>query len=139
MSQATALYNQQQNINSLYQQAVHDRDSYKGKADKADGLTAQVTELQKDLQNAYTSLGAMAKANASLLFDPALKLDNMKPEQERLLQATRNYAATHSKNAGFNDIVQEIEKYYNVSKGIQNHIDDLTPKQTKKRSYDHSL
>ncbi|MCL2360881.1 MAG: hypothetical protein FWC73_03585 [Defluviitaleaceae bacterium] len=40
----------------------------------------------------YTSVGAIAKANASLLFDPALKLENMKPEQERLLQATRNYA-----------------------------------------------
>jgi len=46
MSQATALYNQQQNLNSLYQQAVHDRDYYKDKASKTDGLTAQVTGLQ---------------------------------------------------------------------------------------------
>ena len=139
MGQATALYNQQQNLNSLYQQAVSDRDGFKAKADQADGLTAQVGKLQEDLRNAYTSLGAMAKANASLLFDPALKLENMKPEQERLLKATRNYAKGWAENMGFNDIAQEIEKYYDISKGIQNHIDDLTPKQTKKRSYDHGL
>jgi len=64
----------------------------------------------------------------------------MKPEQERLLQATRNYTATHSKNAEFIDIAQDIEKHYALPKSMQNHIDGLTHKsQTKKRSYDHGL
>jgi len=139
MSQATALYNQQQNLNSLYQQAVHDRDYYKDKASKTDGLTAQVTGLQVDLRNAYTSIGAMAKANCSLLHDPDIKLDSPTPAQERLLQATCNYAKGWAESIGFSDIAQDIDKHYGISKGIQNHIDDLTPKQTKKRSYDHSL
>ena len=103
-------------------------------------MTEQVTELRDDLQNAYASVGAMAKANGSLLYGPALKLNNIKSEQERLLQATRNYAVTHAKSAGFDDIDHDIEKHYGISQGIQNHVDELTPKvQTKKRSYDHGL
>jgi hypothetical protein len=118
---------------------VHDRDGYKAKANQADGLTAQVTGPKEDLHNAYTSLAAMAKANASLQFDPALKLDNPTPAQERLLQATRNYAKGWAESMGFNGIAQDIDKHYEISKGIQNNIDDLTPKKTKKRSYDHGL
>jgi hypothetical protein len=140
MGQATALYQQQQNINGLYQQATKDRDYYKNKADQTDGLVVQITELKDDLRNAYASVGAMAKANASLLYDSDLKLANMTPAQERLLQATRNYAAAHSRNADFEDIAQDIEKHYGLTKGIQNHVDELTPKQQiKKRSNDHGL
>ena len=139
MNKAKALYNQQSNINSLYSQAVADRDSYKAKADQTAGLTAQVAELKEDLHNAYLSVGAMAKANASLLYDPELKLNNPTPAQERLLQATRKYAAKHATLAGFSDIAQDIEKHYEITKGMQNHIDDLMPKQTRKKSYDHSL
>jgi hypothetical protein len=67
------IYHQQQNINGLYQQAVKDRDFYKSKADKTDGLTEQITELKQDLRNAYASVGAMAKANGLLLFDTDLQ------------------------------------------------------------------
>lgn len=102
-------------------------------------MTEQVSELKQDLQNAYTSVGATAKANGSLLYDTALKLNNLTLEQERLLQATRNYAVTHSKNAGFEDIAQDVEKHYGLTKGMQNEIDELTPKPTKRRSYDHGL
>ena len=74
------------------------------------------------------------------LYAPAFKLNNPTPEQERLLQATRNYAAAHAKNAGFNDISQDIEKHYGLTQGIQNHYDELTPKPpTRKKSYDHGL
>ena len=100
----------------------------------------QVTELKQDLRNAYTSVGAMVKANGSLLFGPALKLTNITPEQERLLQATRSYAVTHLQNAGFEDIAQYVEKHYGLTKGMQNKIDELTPKsQIKKRDYGHGL
>ena len=117
-----------------------DRDNYKGKADRAAGLAEQISELQESLRNAYAIVGAMAKAIASLLFDPDLKIEGLKPEQERLLQATRNYAVTHTKNAGFDNIAQDIEQHYGLTKGIQNHIDELMPKpHTKKRSYDHGL
>ena len=140
MKRATALYHQQQNINNLYQQATKDRDYYKGKADKTDGLVEQITELKEDLRNAYTSVGAIAKANGYLLFDAEMKIANITPVQERLLQATRNYAATHSRNADFEDIAQDIEKHYGLTQGMQNKIDELMPKQqTKKRSYDHGL
>ena len=138
MSQANALYQQQQNINGLYQQATKDRDFYKGKADKTDGLVGQITELKQDLRNAYTSVGAIAKANGYLLFDTEMKIANITPAQERLLKATRNYAAKHSRNANFEDIAQDIEKHYGLTPGMQNHIDELMPKpQTQKRSYDH--
>jgi hypothetical protein len=94
------------------------------------------------LRKAYTIIEAMAKANASLLHDPKLKIEGLNSEQIRILQATRNYAIAHSKNARFDDIAQNIEKYYGLTKGIQNHIDELTPKtKVKKRSqsYGHSL
>jgi len=87
-------------------------------------MTEQVSELKQDLQNAYTSVGATAKANGSLLYDTALKLNNLTLEQERLLQATRNYAVTHSKNAGFGDIDQDVEKHYGLTKG--NHPEQCT-------------
>jgi hypothetical protein len=139
MDRAKALYAGQLNLNSLYRQAISYRDGYKAKADQAAGLTAQIKELREGLRNAYTSIGAMAKANCSLLYDPALKLNNPTPEQERLLQATRNYAAAHSRNAGFEDIAQDIEKHYGLSQGIQNHIAELMPKPTRKKSYEHGL
>ena len=137
MEQATTLYKQQQNLNNLYATATKSLTHYKGKTEE---MMVQITELKEDLQNAYASVGAMAKANGSLLYDPTLKLTNMTPEQERLLQATRNYAVTHSQNAGFEDIAQDIEKHYGLTKGIQNHVDELIPKvQSKKRNYGPSL
>ena len=139
MDRAKALYAQQLNLNNLYHQAVADRDSYKTKADTANGLAVQVTELKEKIRNAYTSIGAIAKANCSLLYDPTIKLNNPTPEQERLLQATRNYAAEHSRNAGFGDIALDIEKHYEITKDMQNHIDELTPKQTRTKSYEHGL
>ena len=133
MEQAKALYNQQLNINNLYQNSTTNLNHYKGKSEE---LTAKVEDLQDSLEAAYYSLGAMAKANASLLFDPKLKIANITPEQERLLQATRNYAALHSRNEGFEDIAQDIEKHYEITKGMQTKIDELIPKtQTKKRSH----
>ena len=137
MGQATALYNQQANLNNLYTTATTNLNHYKGKAEE---LTEQVTELKEGLEGAYISLAAMAKANASLLYDPKLKITNITPEQERLLQATRNYAAMYSRDEGFEDIALDIEKHYAITKGMQAKIDELTPKpQTKKRSYDHGL
>ena len=71
---------------------------------------------------------------------PFIPLIKHGPEQKRILQATNNYAIKYSKNVGFDDIAQNIEKYYGLSKGIQNHIDELTPKpQTKSKSYGLSL
>jgi len=135
MEQATALYNQQANLNTLYNTAATNLNHYKNKSEK---LTEQNAELKEGLEGAYLSIGAMAKANASLLYDPALKIANITPEQERLLQATRNYAAMHSRNEGFEDIAVDVEKHYEITKGMQNKIDELTPK-IKKRSYDHGL
>lgn len=140
MAQATALYSQQQNLNSLYRQAVSDRDKYKTLADRVAGLENQINELQESLRNAYASIGAMTKAIASLLFDPDIKLTAPTPAQERLLQAIRNYAGGWAETAGFADIAEDIQNHYGISKGIQSHIDELMPKpQTKKRSYGHEL
>jgi hypothetical protein len=82
----------------------------------------------------------MAKAIAALLFAPDLKLAAPASAQERLLQAIRNYAEGWAETAGFTDIAEDIQNHYGISKGIQKHIDELTPKpQSKKRSYDHGL
>ncbi len=128
MKKAETLYNQQINLNSLYRQAASDRDSYKTKADKADKLTV-------DLEEAYKSIGAMAKVVSSLQCDPDLKIDVLTPAQERVLQALQNYAITWAESAGFTEVAEDIRKYYGISKGIQSHIDELTPK--RNRSYDH--
>ena len=136
MDKARALYAEQSNLNELYGKAVSDRDYYKNKALTVNGLTEQIAELKEDLRNAYISVGAMAKANASLLYDPNIKLNNPTPEQERLLQATRNYAITHSKGAGFDDIALDIQKHYEITSGMQKHIDELMPKKPRKISYE---
>jgi hypothetical protein len=128
IKKAKDLYGQQINLNALYRQAVSDRDGYKAKAVKAD-------ELAIDLEAAYKSIGAMAKAVSSLLCDPDLKIDSLTPVQERVLQAIQNYAVKWAERAGFTEVAEDIRKYYGISKGIQSHIDELTPK--RNRSYDH--
>jgi hypothetical protein len=140
MKRATALYHQQQNINGLYQQAASDRDYYKDKAvqaaERATALTGQVTNLKEGLRNAYTSTGAIAKANAALLYAPNLKIANLTPEQERVLKAASSYAAAHARKMGFEDIAQDVDKHYEITTGMQKHIDELTPKpQVRNRSY----
>jgi chromosome segregation ATPase len=132
MKKAKDLYSQQINLNRAYHEAVSDRDSFKAKADKAN-------ELAEGLDAAYVSIGAMAKAVSSLLCDPDLKIDSLTPVQERVLQAVRNYAVTWAEKAGFTDVADDIRKYYGISKGIQSHIDELTPKPHKRRSYDMGL
>jgi len=104
-------------------------------------LTANAFDLIKETLNiaeVAANYGVEVKRNGCLLFDSELKIANITPAQERLRIATRTYAAAHSRNSDFEDIAQEIEKHYGLTKGMQNHVDDLTPKpQTKKRSYDH--
>jgi hypothetical protein len=72
----------------------------------------QITKIKKDLRDAYEIVANIAKANGYLLFDPEWKVVSITPAQERLLKATRNYAAVHSLNANFEDISQDIEKHY---------------------------
>lgn len=96
--------------------------------------------MHLDEKTPHLHIDYVPVADGSLLYAPNLKIDSLTPEQERLLRATRNYAVTHSKNAGFDDIAQDIEKNYGLTKGIQNRIDELTPKpQINKRSYDYDL
>jgi len=138
MTEAMRLHHQQLELNGLYSQAVRERDNYKTAASRVPVLQKTITDMKEGLKIAYTSLGAMAKANASLLFDPTLKIANLTTEQERLLQATRNYAAAHARTKGFEDIAVDVEKHYEITEGMQAKVDELKPK-TKKRSYDHGL
>jgi len=139
--EAEALYGQQLNINHLYLDALSERDGYKDayetvrtnvvnltKNNKT--LSDNITNLQAELKNAYVSLGAMAKANGSLLWDDdsSLKIDSLTPAQERLLKATRNYAANFARRAGFEDIAKDIEKHYGITQGMQEQITELMPK-----------
>lgn len=133
MKKAKALYSQQSDLNYLYTQAVLDRDNYKVKADKVD-------ELTEGLKGAYSSVGSIAQAVNALLYDPALIIEGLTPQQERLLKAIPNYAIGWAEKAGFSDIAEDIQKHYGISKGIQNQIDELTPKPPKRnKSYGHSL
>jgi len=46
----------------------------------------------------------------------------------------------HARNEGFEDIAVGIEKHYEITKGMQTKIDELTPKmQTRKRGYSPGL
>ncbi len=130
MKKAKDLYSQQTNLNRAYHQAVSDRDGFMVKANKTD-------KLAEGLDAAYQSIGAMAKAVCSLLYDPELKIENLPPKQERVLQAIRSYAKDWAETAGFNHVAEDIQKHYGISKGIQNHIDELTPKPPmRNKSYD---
>jgi hypothetical protein len=129
IKKAQSLYYQQTNLNALYRQAISDRDRFKAIADKAAALEAM-------LKGAYGNIGSMAKAISALLYDPALIIEGLTPQQERLLKAIPNYAVTWAKKAGLMEIAEDIEKHYEISPGIQKHIDELTPKPQKRRSFD---
>lgn len=68
-----------------------------------------------------------------------LIIEGLTPPQERLLKAIPNYAVTWAKKAGLTEIAEDIEKHYEISPGIQKHIDELTPKPKRNKSYGHSL
>ena len=108
MNKAEVILKENLHIHNSYYQTISERDNYRATANKATSLEKEIKKLKEELEGAYESIGAMAKANCSLLYDPTLKLNNPTPEQERLLQATRNYAAAHSKKAGFEDIALDI-------------------------------
>ncbi|HCC34293.1 MAG TPA: addiction module antidote protein, HigA family [Ruminococcaceae bacterium] len=132
IKKAQSLYYQQTNLNALYRQAVSDRDRFKVMADKA-------AEMEAVMKGAYSNVGSMAKAINAILYDPALIIEGLTPPQERLLKAIPNYAVTWAKKAGLTEIAEDIEKHYEISPGIQKHIDELTPKPKRNKSYGHSL
>ena len=122
ITKAKNLYEQQSNLNSLYRQAVSERDDYEAKAGKAE-------KLEIELKGAYDSIGNMAQAVNSLLYDPSLKINNLQPDQQRALQAISLYARYWANKTGFGGVAERINKTYGISSGIQSHIDELMPKQ----------
>ena len=152
LSEANQLKHQQENLNELFQIEIQkhsntkdNRDHWYNKAMSQDKTIEtlniklkkkdeHIAELKQDLSEAYLSIKAMAQAVKSLLHDQIYKIVNIRPEQQRLIQAISNYGATWSRNLGYDGIAEEINNGYGLSNGIKKHVDELTPAPVKKKS-----
>ena len=155
LSEANQLKHQQENLNELFQMEIQKHSNTKDNRDhwynktmsqdktietlniKLKKKDEHIAELKQDLSEAYLAIKAMAQAVKSLLHDQIYKIANIRPEQQRLIQAIANYGATWSKKLGYVDISNEINSGYGLSNGIKKHVDELTPTPVKKKSYDH--
>jgi len=122
---ANTMYNQQLNLNQLYDEASKSAKVFEGKfkAEHEENIA-----LRGELEGAYLSVSAMAKAVSCLEEDENFKLQNPTKNQAVLLKAIQQYGIRHTKAAGFEKIANDMGKYFGISKGLQQDIDELMPK-----------
>lgn|GEM_PF-5523001 len=118
---AEALYNQQLNLNQLYDEAISFRKKFEAKHQENE-------YLKNNLEVAFQSIANMSKAIGMLLHDKEHCIKHLTKKQEMALKAIQNYGIKHVENAGFDEIAQNMRKYYGFTKGIQDVINELMPK-----------
>jgi hypothetical protein len=125
---ANALYGQQLELNKLYDEAVVFKGKYEDECENNKKIRGEKENLLGELEDAYWSISAMARAAGSLLWDENLKINKPTQKQEILLKALRRYGERHARDTGFKDIADNINKHYGITKELQEDIDSLTPK-----------
>jgi len=129
---ANTMYNQQLNLNQLYDEASKSARVFEGKF-KAEH--AENARLREALEGAYLRLSATVKAVSCLEDDDKFKLQEPTKNQAVLIKAIQQYGIRHTKAAGFEEIANEMSRYFGISEGLQQDIDELMPK-PKVRSRD---
>ena len=86
----------------------------------------EIDKLKTELKDAHWSVSALSRAAGSLLWEDGLKISNPTQKQEVLLKAMRQYGVKHTRDAGFDDIADYINKHYGISEGLQSDVDELT-------------
>ena len=86
------------------------------------------------IRGAYESLTNVCKAVGMLKYDKEGEYQaDLSPQQERLVDGIANYSAKWAIRDGFTDLAEEINRNVGISEGIQDEIDELTPKISRGR------
>ena len=140
------MYERQRKVNQLLEQAegkISSLTKENGSLSRAMAQQAKtIQELEKRLETAlqtvrgaYESLTNVVKAVGMLKYD---KQDGygvaLTEEQGRLVDAIAKYGARWARTDGQNDLAQIMETKIGISEGIQEDIQELTPKIYRGRS-----
>lgn len=140
-----AAYQRQLDINRVLEQTERELKSEKEKNGSLVNENASLSrsnarqietiqQLEKANRGAYESLTSVVKAVGMLKYD---KEDGYRAEltekQERLIDAVAKYGARWAREDGFPDLAKEMDEHIGISKGIQEDIQELTPKRSRGR------
>lgn len=126
---------EKENLNKLYTGLIVKINKGKGKANP---LELEVNELKQKLDNmtkAFNStcerLSNVTKATALLKYDKTGDYKaTLPPKADKLIEGLRSYSSKWLKQLGREDLAKDVTTHADISKGIQNKIDDLAPKRT---------
>ena len=130
------MYDRQRNLNKLLESAeeqisalIAENTSLNQKVEDQ-SVTMQI--LRERFRGAYETLTNVVKAIGMLEYDNTgeYKAD-LTPKQTRLIDAVTNYSVNLARASSQSDLAEEMEKKIGISQGIQNSIDDLTPKKSR--------
>jgi len=80
-------------------------------------------------RDSYVTLANVTKAVGMLKYDDGdYKVNSLSPKQERLIDSIADYTAFWVKHDGYPALAVEVEKNIGISKGIQEFVDERTPK-----------
>lgn len=63
------------------------------------------------------------------------RLSSLPQYAKTLIDANSHYTAVRCKNHGYDDLAKDVQEHIGISKGIQEHIEEIDPPQ--RSSYSH--
>ncbi len=99
------------------------------KNERIKALEKQLQQSGESLSEAYQVLTSVVKAVGMLKYDNGkYKVSGLSEEQGRLIDAIANYGSGWAEQREFKDLAEIMQKKIGLSKGIQECIEELTPK-----------
>ena len=91
-------------------------------------LKTQINDMKNKTRDMANVFANMAMGIGSVKYHDDYEIGHMSGKEGRFIDALRNYAQTWLKNFGHPDLAEEVRAKVSVSKGIQDHINELEPK-----------
>ena len=109
---------------------------FKAEKESNEALKIDIFDKNKKIEDwrvahrdAYVALTNVVKAVGMLKYDDGdYKVDSLSPKQERLIDSLADYVAYWAKHDGYPTLAVEVEKNIGISEGIQDKINERTPK-----------
>lgn len=130
------MYERQRNLNKLLESAEEQISALTTEnstlSQNIDDKNITIQMLRERFRGAYETLTDVIKAIGMLEYDNngEYKAD-LTPTQARLIEAVTNYSINLAKASSQLDLAEKMENKIGISQGIQNIIDDLTPRQSR--------
>ncbi|MDE6036365.1 MAG: plasmid recombination protein [Ruminococcus sp.] len=130
------MYDRQRNLNKLLESAEEQISALITEnstlSQNIDDQNITIQMLRERFRGAYETLTDVIKAIGMLEYDNngEYKAD-LTPTQTRLIEAVTNYSINLAKASSQLDLAEKMENKIGISQGIQNIIDDLTPRQSR--------